>query len=496
MRFAPSPTGFLHLGSLRSALYNYLFAKSHGGSFILRIEDTDRTRIVPEALEKLQDTLEWAGIPPDEGPRAGGSYGPYIQSQRIDIYNEKAQMLLQTGRAYRCFCTNKRLELLRRSSHSRGETPKYDNKCRQLTEKEINQKLADKIPHVIRFKLQTTTEPWEDLLFGAIADNIADIEGDPVILKTDQYPTYHFANVVDDHTMAITHVLRGVEWQNSTPKHIQLYKAFGWKPPKFAHLPLLVNKDGAKLSKRQGDLHVEYFKNNGYYPESILSFICHVGGGFGTDQMAGMTLTDLIEKFSLSKLKKTPGRLELMHIDSFNQVFLVQKLEGPQRHLLLEEARLLLIQKYGEKLIDNPEAKYLKGNYLQDVLDWAKTRISKLDDLLLPEFEFLWAAPSVDSTHDLVSAPFNVSGVLQSTINLLDNLTFDAGEDIAKLLRNHSKILHVKYKSYMHLLRTAISGIKDGPGVGEMIYLLGPQRTIERLKLCHQRIEEAKLNSS
>ncbi|XP_029634601.1 probable glutamate--tRNA ligase, mitochondrial isoform X1 [Octopus sinensis] len=488
VRFAPSPTGFLHLGGLRSALYNYIFAKSKGGTFILRIEDTDQTRLVPGALEKLQDSLEWAGIMQDEGPRAGGKYGPYIQSERCHIYQEKIQILLENGSAYRCFCSNKRIELIRRAALSRGETPKYDNKCQHLTQKEIDAKMKDNIPYVIRFKLKLNETPWEDVVHGTIVNDIALVEGDPILIKSDQFPTYHFANVVDDHTMAVSHVLRGVEWQSSTPKHIQIYEAFGWKPPVFAHMPLLVNKDGTKLSKRQGDIHVEHFKDQGYYPESILNFICHVGGGFGTDQTAGMSFDDLISKFSLEKLKKTPGRLEFDKISRFNHETLIQKIQGNERHEILQQVLKLVSEKYGSEFIENNDERSLQ-QYLEAVVDWAKVRINRIEDLLLPEFKFIWVQPSFDDIKNLSSFSCNCQQVLESTIELLETDNHFKPETISKLLHNHVKELQLKFKTYMHLLRYSISGRKEGPGVVEMISLLGQKQTVERLKLCLEHIK-------
>ncbi|GAB1597485.1 probable glutamate--tRNA ligase, mitochondrial [Argonauta hians] len=488
VRFAPSPTGFLHLGGLRTALYNYLFAKSKGGTFILRIEDTDQTRIVPGAVEKLQDVLEWAGVTPDEGPRAGGNHGPYIQSERFHIYQENIQTLLKSGNAYRCFCSHKRIELMRRSAVSRGETPKYDNKCRHLTQKEIDEKLNDNIPHVIRFKLKADQEPWEDVVYGQIFNDIALVEGDPILMKSDLFPTYHFANVVDDHNMEVSHVLRGVEWQTSTPKHIQIYEAFGWKPPIFAHLPLLLNKDGTKLSKRQGDIHVEHFKARGYFPESILNFICHVGGGFGTDQTAGMTSKDLINQFSLEKLKKTPGRLEFDRIDRFNHACLMQKIEGNERPEILRKIINLITEKYGRGFTENHDERSLQ-QYLEVVLDWAKPRINQIEDLLLPEFKFLWISPTFENINNLSSFSFDCQQVLESTIKILETDPHFTPETISKSLKTHVKDLQLKFKTFMHLLRYSISGTKEGPGVVEMIFLLGQKQSVERIKLCLEYIK-------
>nr|KAF6354735.1 glutamyl-tRNA synthetase 2, mitochondrial [Myotis myotis] len=254
VRFAPSPTGFLHLGGLRTALYNYLFAKKHGGSFILRLEDTDQTRLVPGAADNIEHMLEWAGIPPDESPHRGGPRGPYLQSQRLELYAQATEALLKTGAAYPCFCSSQRLELLKKEALRSRQIPRYDNRCRNLSQRQVAEKLAKDPKPAIRFRLEEEAPAFQDLVYGWNRHEVASVEGDPVILKSDGFPTYHLACVVDDHHMGISHVLRGSEWLVSTAKHLLLYQALGWPPPRFAHLPLLLNRDGSKLSKRQGDI--------------------------------------------------------------------------------------------------------------------------------------------------------------------------------------------------------------------------------------------------
>ncbi|BFZ21169.1 hypothetical protein BsWGS_24208 [Bradybaena similaris] len=218
VRFAPSPTGFLHLGGLRTALYNFLFARStQNGRFILRIEDTDQTRAVPGAVEKLQQALNWAGLVPDEGPGVGGKYGPYVQSQRLDIYQKNIKTLLENGWAYPCFCSARRLELTRKEAARKGEPSKYDGRCRSLSKAQMDEYQSQGMPFVVRLKLEPTLDPWDDMVKGVMSHNVHDSEGDPVLMKSDGYPTYHFANVVDDHLMKVSHVLRGSEWISSTP---------------------------------------------------------------------------------------------------------------------------------------------------------------------------------------------------------------------------------------------------------------------------------------
>ena len=272
VRFAPSPTGFLHIGGLRAVLFDYLIAKTLGGKLILRIEDTDKKRQVAGAVEGLINILDWVGIKFDEGPHLGGEFGPYIQSERKEIYKEHAEALLKKSGAYRCFCSEDRLKKMREERQAEKLPPRYDRVCRNLSEQDIIEKLAKNEPFVIRQKIPESGEIIaHDELRGGIKFAVQDLD-DQVLIKTDGLPTYQFANVVDDHLMKISHVLRGDEWIPSFPKNILLYQGFNWEPPKFIHLTLTLNKEGSKLSKRQGDIAVEDFRAKGYLPEPLLNF--------------------------------------------------------------------------------------------------------------------------------------------------------------------------------------------------------------------------------
>ncbi|XP_013360262.1 PREDICTED: probable glutamate--tRNA ligase, mitochondrial isoform X4 [Chinchilla lanigera] len=319
VRFAPSPTGFLHLGGLRTALYNYIFAKKHRGSFILRLEDTDQARLVPGAAENIEDMLEWAGIPPDESPRRGGPAGPYRQSQRLELYAQAAEALLRTGAAYPCFCSPQRLELLKKEALRNHQTPRYDNRCRNLSQKQVAQRLATDPKPAIRFRLEVEAPAFQDLVYGWNRHEVASVEGDPVILKSDGFPTYHLACVVDDHHMGISHVLRGSEWLTSTSKHLLLYQALGWQPPHFAHLPLLLNRDGSKLSKRQGDIFLEHFAAAGFLPDALVDIITNCGSGFAENQM-GRTLPELTAQFDLARITCHSALLDLQKLPEFNRL--------------------------------------------------------------------------------------------------------------------------------------------------------------------------------
>ncbi|KXJ94558.1 hypothetical protein Micbo1qcDRAFT_44796 [Microdochium bolleyi] len=274
-RFAPSPTGYLHIGSLRTALYNYLLARATGGQFLIRIEDTDRTRLVPDAEERLFSDLKWAGLDWDEGPGIGGPVGPYRQSDRLDIYNAHAKQLLDEDKAYRCFCKPEELEKLKEQQLASGLHPQYPGTCSHITPGEADRRAASGEAHCVRFKAGEGKPVIKDLVYGTfMGDNALE---DLIIIKRDGFPTYHFANVVDDHLMEITHVIRGAEWLRSTPRHVQLYDAFGWTPPKFAHVALLVNSQRQKLSKRHGDVDIASWRDKGFLPIALLNYVLLLG---------------------------------------------------------------------------------------------------------------------------------------------------------------------------------------------------------------------------
>ncbi len=321
VRFAPSPTGFLHVGGLRTALYNFLFARHHGGVFILRIEDTDQSRFVEGAADNLRSTLEWIGLSYDEGPGKGGSAGPYVQSERLPIYSAHAERLLALDKCYRCFCTPEELEEMRRRQIAEKKPPMYDRRCRSLGREEIDRRMAEGRPFVLRMKIPLFGElAFHDLIRGEITIGHRVLD-DQVLVKSDGFPTYHLANVVDDHLMGITHVIRGEEWLPSTPKHILLYEAFGWAPPAFAHLPLLLNRDRSKLSKRQGDVAVEEYRAKGYLPEALLNFVALLGWNT-PDEQEMFSLGELIGTFSLERVGKAGAVFDIEKLNWMNAQYL------------------------------------------------------------------------------------------------------------------------------------------------------------------------------
>jgi glutamyl-tRNA synthetase len=327
VRFPPSPTGSLHVGGGRTVLFNWLFAhgqaKREGkrGVLVLRIEDTDRNRFVPEAAAGIVDVLNWFGVTWEEGPDKGGPHGPYVQSERTMLYRNGAERLIASGHAYRCFCTPERLQAVREAQQARGEAPGYDRHCRNLPHAEVARKLAAREPYVVRFKMPREGETHvHDLLTGEIVFQNVNLE-DLVLLKSDGYPTYHLANVVDDHLMEITHIMRGADWIPSAPLHVQLYKAFGWDVPKIAHLPLIMAPGGGKLSKRHGSTAMEEFRTQGYLPEALMNYLVLLGWSFdGTTEI--FSKEELLEKFTLERVSSSPATFDHKKLEWFNQQYI------------------------------------------------------------------------------------------------------------------------------------------------------------------------------
>ena len=305
-RFAPSPTGFLHVGNIRTALFSWLWARRNGGTFILRIEDTDRDRIVPGALESILESLRWLGLHWDEGPEVGGPYGPYFQSQRLDLYRQVAEELIARGHAYRCYCTPERLEALRAEQRARGKPPGYDRRCRYLSPEERAEFERQGLPSVVRFKMPTEgTTVVPDLLRGEVVFENAKFD-DHVLLKSDGYPTYHLAVVVDDHYMRITHVIRGDEWIPSAPRHVLLYRALGWDMPVWVHTPTVLGKDRSRLSKRHGAMPVLEYREQGYLPEALVNYLALLGWS-SEDENEIFSPDELTRAFDLRRIGTNPA---------------------------------------------------------------------------------------------------------------------------------------------------------------------------------------------
>jgi glutamyl-tRNA synthetase len=463
VRFAPSPTGYLHVGGLRTALYNYLFARKHGGIFVLRIEDTDQTRFVPGAIEKLIDSLKWAGLDHDEGPGAGGPHEPYRQSERLALYRKASEHLLASGSAYRCFCTPERLKAMR---EGKTET-KYDGTCRRLAPKEAEAKLAAGIPYTVRLAVpEDETVVVEDLVRGKVEFATAQID-DQVLVKSDGFPTYHLANVVDDHEMEISHVIRGEEWLTSTPKHLLLYRALGFELPQFAHLPLLLNPDRSKLSKRQGDVAVEDYRDQGYFPEALVNFVAFLGWNPGHDREV-FTLSELVDEFSLERVNKSGAIFNVEKLRWFNSEHLRRR---PVEEILAELRPLLKEREWDER-----------GDvYLTRVVELMRDRLTFVHEF--PSLaEWFFVDPSV---YDEAAARKRwTPGSAELLREILPRLgavePFDP-DALECVVKSFAESKGVATGDLIHPLRLAVSGVGRGPGLFEMLAVLGRESVLRRV---------------
>jgi len=468
LRFAPSPTGFLHLGNLRTALFGYLIAKNLGGRFILRIEDTDQKREVEDAAAKLLNVLNWIGIKFDEGPHLGGPYAPYTQTERLDIYQKYIKELLEKDGAYHCFCSAERLEEMRDKQTANKLAPRYDRHCRDLSQEEVAKRMAAGEKYVIRQKMPLTGEvAVYDELRGEIKFPAGDLE-DHVLIKSDGIPTYQFANIVDDHLMAITHVTRGDEWLPSYPKNILLYQAFGWTPPKYIHFPLILNKTGGKLSKRQGDVFVEDYKAKGYLPEALINF-CVLLGWHSKDDQEIYSLSELQTAFDMKGLGSSPAVFDLEKLDFFNGYYLRQK--------SLAELADLCRPYLADTSIDQ--------GYLEKVVGLAQDRMKKLSDInALTDFIFteklvydrdllIWKALTLE---DVKTNLTEIKGMLEKVEAGNWNKTYLETHIIEYIKTNDKKV-----GDYLWPLRVALTGLKNSPGPFEVADTLGKTKSLERI---------------
>ncbi|XP_029281383.1 nondiscriminating glutamyl-tRNA synthetase EARS2, mitochondrial isoform X2 [Cottoperca gobio] len=424
--------------------------------------------------------LEWAGVPPDESPRRGGSVGPYMQSQRLDLYSQTAQQLVDSHHAYYCFCSSQRLELLKKEALRSGQTPRYDNRCRHIRAEQVQEKLARGVPHVIRFRLEEGVEPFQDLIFGRSHHDVAQVEGDPVVIKADGFPTYHLANIVDDHHMRISHVLRGSEWLISTSKHLLMYRALGWQPPTFAHLPLLLNKDGKKLSKRQGDIFIEGYQRDGVLPEALLDITTNCGSGFNTNRI-GRRIDELISEFNPSKITTHSALLDLEKLPEFNRVHLQRRIEDEEQcDLLIKDLQGQILQACAAEIHDE---QVLQADYIRRVLHLRKGHISSLKELASPAYYYLWIRPSVSSQQVAAitaEAEHIASLVLKLMAERSEELKVDQINKDLKTLVKQTK--SNQKREVMKLLRLALSGLQQGPSIAEMMVSLGPAEVSHRFQ--------------
>ncbi len=478
VRFAPSPTGYLHVGGLRTALYNYLFAKRYNGKFVLRIEDTDRNRYVEGAVEKLISSLKWAGLEYDEGPDAGGNYGPYMQSQRLDIYMKYAKELIEKGNAYYCFCTPERLKTLREEQEKQKlPQAKYDKHCLSLTKTEIEEKLQSGIPYVVRLNVQ----PNQKIIFNDIVRDVVEFDSnnvdDQVLIKSDGYPTYHLANVVDDHLMKISHVIRGEEWLSSTPKHVLLYDAFGWQRPQFAHLPLLLNPDKSKLSKRQGDVAVEDYRDKGFLKDALVNFVALLGWNAGDDQEF-YYMDGLIKNFSLERVNKSGAVFDLQKLNWLNAEHL-RKLTNEQILPLLKEEIL------------QSEFSYLQltDDYLLQIISSMKERVSFVKEFITTCTYFYKQPEEYEQKSVEKNWKTETPDQMRKLCEEFSKLENPSKEDFEHALGKVAEELNVGNGKLIHPLRLAVSGQSTGPGMFDLLFILGKDEVIKRINAAIERIK-------
>jgi glutamyl-tRNA synthetase len=470
VRFAPSPTGYLHIGGLRTALYNFLFARKNNGIFILRIEDTDRSRYVEGSVENLISNLHWAGIEYDEGPAKDGTYGPYIQSERLQIYKKHADILIQSANAYRCFCTSDRLEAMRREQEREKKGSKYDRTCLRLTPEEIRQKLDSGIPYVIRMKIpESQSVSFDDLIREHVEFKSVQLD-DQVLMKSDGYPTYHLAHVVDDHLMRITHVIRGEEWLSSTPKHILLYQFFGWDVPAFAHLPLLLNPDKSKLSKRQGDVAVEDYIVKGYLKEALINFIALLGWNPG-DEREIFNLDDLVKEFSLERVGKAGAVFNIEKLDWLNFQHLHRKSDVEVLTML---KGLIARSAFG--------ARHFDDEYLLHVIQVMRERVTFVKDFLEKSPYFFQPPEQYDQDAVKKRWTEKTPEQLEILMNALSQIPKPQKEDYETTLHQTADALKIKPADLIHPMRLAVSGMGAGPGLYDILFILGKDETIRRIK--------------
>lgn len=475
-RFAPSPTGYMHIGNLRTALYGYLLARRYDGQFILRIEDTDQERFVEDAVDVIYKTLKMTNLKHDEGPAVGGEYGPYVQSQRKEIYKEYAQKLVELGGAYYCFCSEERLESLRKEAEEKKIPFKYDGHCKSLTKEEIQKRIDNGEKYVIRQNIpQIGHTTYEDAVYGTITieNNILD---ENVLLKSDGLPTYNFANVIDDHLMNITHVIRGNEYISSTPKYCLLYRAYGWEEPNYIHVSQIIRPDGKKLSKRSGDASFEDFYNKGYLIDAIVNYIVLLGWSPGTTQEK-FTLKELEQAFSIEGLSKSPAVFDIAKLNWLNGEYI--------RGMSLKEFHKMAVPYYN-KVIKKQIDLYKLSELLHtrtEVLGDIPESIDFIDEL--PEYDVeLYIHQKMKTNLD------NSLESLQQSYKILSDIECWTEEEIGNKLSQLVQDMGVKNGQVLWPIRTAVSGKAFTPGgAKELAYILGKDETLNRIKIGIEKLK-------
>jgi len=485
VRYAPSPTGLQHIGGVRTALFDYLFARSVGGTFILRLEDTDRTRFSEAYVKNLYDTFRWLGFYWDEGPDVGGPFGPYVQSERFGIYRDYAERLVAMDKAYYCFCPDRGAG----GTKGHGPVPQaehdedaeepagfgYPRTCRSLAPAEAAARAAAGEPHVIRLKipLEGTTK-FTDLLLGDIEWKNADVNPDPVLLKSDGFPTYHLANVVDDHLMGITHVTRAQEWIPSAPLHMIMYDAFGWEPPKLIHLPMVLGQDGHKLSKRHGSTAVDEFRVKGYLKEALINYIAMLGCSY-QDGRDLYSLDELASLFRIERINKAPAVFDYVKLEWFNGQYLRQQGDG-------ELAGLMAPFMAAAGLVADPPAEP-ERRVLVAAAPLVRERLKFLSDA--PEMlRFLFADPAVPPVEEMLPKKLDAARTAEALSACRELLAVaDVGnhDAVEAAFRARAEAMGLKLGDLLMPLRMAVTGTRVSPPLFESIRVLGVEKALPRV---------------
>ncbi len=471
VRFAPSPTGHLHVGGARTALFNFLYARKNNGKFILRVEDTDLERSTKESEEMVLNDLKWLNLEWDEGPDIGGDFGPYRQSERLDLYKNYAYKLLEEGKAYRCFCTDEELEEMRKKAEKEKRPPHYDRRCLRLSKEEVNAKIKEGIPYTIRFKVPEKDYVLYDMVRGKVEWK-SGVLGDFVILRSNGMPVYNFCVVIDDYLMKISHVIRAEEHLPNTLRQLMLYEALGFKPPKFAHVSLILGKDRSKLSKRHGATSVSQFKKDGYLPEAMTNYLALLGWNDGTDREE-FTLKELIEKFSIKRVSKSPAVFDIDKLNWINSLH-IKKLTD-EKYLELSKEFLIEVFPFLEKAYSENREWILK------VINMVKKGLTTLKEIP-GEISFLfeyrpWEENEIISLFKNDEKQLNSALLIAEKLSQLDEITV---ENLWEKV-NEVKKEGYKGKYLFHPLRVVVSGKNSGPEIDVLIESIVEGKRIEKV---------------
>ncbi|MGD0780908.1 MAG: glutamate--tRNA ligase [Dehalococcoidales bacterium] len=483
VRFAPSPTGRPHVGSMRTAMFDWLLARHTGGTFILRIEDTDVVRKVEGSVEAHMEALKWLGLDWDEGPDVGGDYGPYLQSQRLQLYREAAELMIKQGNAYRCYCSEERLEAMRKEQEARKQSSGYDRLCRELSLEERAAKETAGIKPVVRFKVPMAGQTrFHDLIYGDVVFENASID-DFVMLKSDGYPTYHLANVVDDHAMKISHVIRGEEWISSTPRHLLMYEALGYQPPQYVHHPLLVGKDRAKLSKRHGSVSLLEFRDQGYLPEAMFNFLALIGWSLD-DKTEIITRQQIVENFSLERIGKTGAFFNMEKLDWMNGVYI--------RSLPVEDLTNRVFP-FMKKDLPHDVKRPLDINYVRQIVPLIRERINTLKDAATYADFFFIDKLEYEATM-LVGKKMTAETALTALKGSEEKLSSMGGFNrdlLENTLRHLADDLSLKAGQLFNVLRVATTARDAAPPLFETMEVLGKERCLKRIKVAISKLSNS-----